>query len=111
MIDLHRIYFSSPDNKITLALCLALSYNIPMDISKIAKELGRRGGLKRASRLSPEERKDIATQGGAARAESYALARRIDVNFRYVEALHELSPPVRVKSLKSCRYKLPDIHG
>lgn len=82
-----------------------------MDISKIAKELGRRGGLKRAARLSSEERKNIATKGGMARSESFALARRIDVNFRYVEAMHELSPPVRVKSLKSCRHKLPSVHG
>lgn len=82
-----------------------------MNISNIAKQLGRRGGLKRAANLSPQQRRDISLMGAKARAESYALAKRIETNFRYVEAMLDLAPQPRVQRHKTCRHSLPRING
>lgn len=82
-----------------------------MSIRDFAKTLGRRGGLKRAQRLSPTKRKEIASTGGLARSESFKLAKRIEENFLYLEAIQEMAPPPKVQFLKTPRNKLPDIHG
>src|SRR4051812_23961731 len=46
-----------------LDLCLAVSKNGGMRMKSIAQALGRRGGLARARKLSPERRREIASQG------------------------------------------------
>jgi len=61
-----------------------------MSFKKYAKLLGRRGGRKRAVNLSPERRSAIASLGGRARAESFRLAKRIDENFLYLNAVLEI---------------------
>jgi len=53
----------------------------------MAKKLGARGGRARALRLTADRRRRIASEGGAARRESLAAARRIADNFAYVEAV------------------------
>lgn len=61
-----------------------------MNLRHVAKALGRRGGLARARRLAPQERKKIASLGGRAKALSRHAARRIEDNFRYLEAIEAL---------------------
>lgn len=56
----------------------------------MAQALGRRGGRVRATRLSPERRRQIASLGGLARHRSLQAARRILDNLRYAEAVLEL---------------------
>jgi hypothetical protein len=63
-----------------------------MTTRQMAQQLGRRGGRKRAVRLSVEEKKRIASLGGKARAESFAIARRVEQNLRYAAAIRELQP-------------------
>ncbi len=82
-----------------------------MNVSSIARLLGRRGGLARGRRLAPEARQRIAALGGHARRESLEAARRIEDNFRYaaaVEALQGGAPPVRRLSRASGR--LPGLY-
>lgn len=62
-----------------------------MSIRQLAKQLGRRGGLKRAKKLSAERRKEIAASGGKARAEAHIIAKRIEENFRYLETMRQLT--------------------
>ncbi|HEY3226938.1 MAG TPA: hypothetical protein VGK61_08105 [Planctomycetota bacterium] len=59
-------------------------------LHRVARELGRRGGLARAARLTPERRRQIASQGGRAKALSRVAADRIRDNFRYLEAVDAL---------------------
>lgn len=69
-----------------------------MDSRQMARKLGARGGRARALRLTADRRRRIASQGGAARRESLATARRIADNFAYVEAVVTLQggrPQVR----------------
>jgi len=61
-----------------------------MDASEIAQVLGRRGGIARARRLSRHQRREIASQGGRARALSYHAERRVRENFRALEAIGAL---------------------
>ncbi len=61
-----------------------------MTASEMAKKLGRRGGLKRAQRLSKERKQEIARSGAKARIESLRLAKRIESNFRHLAAIQEL---------------------
>jgi|JI10StandDraft_1071094.scaffolds.fasta_scaffold242348_4 hypothetical protein len=82
-----------------------------INYSAIAKELGRRGGLKRAKNLSAERKKEIAQMGAKARAESILIARRIRINFAYADAVRKLAPPrPKVISSSTCDGKLPGIH-
>ncbi|GMR16598.1 MAG: hypothetical protein BMS9Abin31_0951 [Gammaproteobacteria bacterium] len=81
-----------------------------MDYQNIAKQLGRRGGLKRAQNLSSKEKTRIARLGAKARIESLKAAARVEINFKYVEAIAQLNPPPKVKSVKSTNRKLPSIH-
>jgi hypothetical protein len=62
-----------------------------MTLSQFAKKLGRRGGLKRAEKLTPKRRQEIAASGARARAESIQNAKRIEENFRYLEAIREMA--------------------
>jgi len=77
----------------------------------MAKALGRRGGLSRASRLSNRRLVDIARLGARARGESLRLARDILTNFAYVNVIDELHRPRPVRSESTCRGKLPGIYG
>ena len=82
-----------------------------MTVSELAAALGRRGGLARASRLSPERRRAIAAQGAAARKQSLEAARRIEINFRYRELVLALAPAApRVGRVSTCRGPLPGIY-
>lgn len=82
-----------------------------MSLSEMAKTLGRRGGLRRAHRLSSRRRAEIARMGARARAESLRLAGVIRNNFDYVRAIERLDPPGPVLSETSSRGALPGIHG
>jgi hypothetical protein len=67
-----------------------------MSIGSIARALGRRGGLARARKLSPERRMEIASQGGRSKALSRHASRRIRENFEYlkrVDALRKATSP------------------
>jgi hypothetical protein len=61
-----------------------------MSIRQFAQALGRRGGRARARSLSSQERKKIASLGGRTKALSHHAARRIEDNFRYLEAIEAL---------------------
>ena len=56
----------------------------------IARELGRRGGLSRAARLTPERRRQIASLGGMAKALSREAVGRILSNLQYLAAVEVL---------------------
>lgn len=62
-----------------------------MRMRSLAEKLGRRGGIKRAQKLSARRRKEIASAGGKARAEAHAIAKRIEENFRTLETIRELT--------------------
>lgn len=82
-----------------------------MNYSQIAKQLGRRGGLKRAKNLSKERRSEIAEMGAKARMESIVIARRIHINFAYADAVRALAPRrPRVISTSTCHGPLPGIY-
>ena len=81
-----------------------------MNVSALARTLGRRGGLSRAKRLTPAERAHIASLGGHARRESLQAARRIAANFDYLAAVHELRPVPPVKRVRACRVRLPGLY-
>lgn len=81
-----------------------------MKYSAIAKELGRRGGLKRAKNLSAARKKEIAQMGAKARAESILIAERIRSNFSHLAFIQALNPPPKVKSVSTCDEKLPGIY-
>lgn len=50
-----------------------------MDIKEIAKQLGSRGGLARASKLSKERRVEIATRASHSR-KSYLSGKRVEAS-------------------------------
>ena len=54
-------------------------------LQEMARELGRRGGLSRAARLTPERRRQIASLGGMAKALSREAVGRILSNYQYLE--------------------------
>lgn len=61
-----------------------------MNITDMARSLGRKGGRARAARLSTEDRKRIASMGGKARLESLRAARRMVETLRYAAAVEAL---------------------
>jgi hypothetical protein len=69
---------------------LTAKYNDFMNARDMAKALGRRGGQSRAERLPAARRAQIASLGGAARARSLTVARRINDNLRYAAAVASL---------------------
>jgi len=81
-----------------------------MNYQDVAKVLGRRGGLKRAQNLSSNEKTRIARMGAKARVASLKASARVETNFKYLEAIWQLKPPPKVKSVKSTNSKLPSIH-
>jgi len=82
-----------------------------MNVTEIAKALGRRGGLARSQRLSAAEKARIASMGGQARRQSLLAARRIAANFRYVAAVNELRGRRRdVRRLKAFAGPLPGLY-
>lgn len=80
-----------------LVISLALSYYHGMNFRDYARVLGRRGGKARAKNLSPEQRTSIATLGGKTRALSRHAVRRIEENFKYVEAIEALKKATIVR--------------
>jgi hypothetical protein len=82
-----------------------------MSLSGIARTLGRRGGLRRAQRLSSRRRAEIARLGARARAESLRLAEVIRNNFEYARVIERLDRPRPVLSETTCRGALPGIYG
>jgi hypothetical protein len=82
-----------------------------MTITESARALGRRGGLRRAQRLSPRRRAEIARIGARARVLSLRLAEAIQTNFDYVNAIQQLYPPPKVRSGSLCRQRLPGVYG
>ena len=82
-----------------------------MNVSAMAKALGRRGGRARGERLSAADKKRIASLGAKARVQSLQAARRIVDNFRYAAALGDLrGRPVTVKHLRTFGGPLPGIY-
>ena len=80
------------------------------DYSKLAKKLGRSGGLKRAKNLSTARKKEIAQMGAKARAESILIAERIRSNFAHLAFIQALNPQPRPISVSTCDEKLPGIY-
>jgi hypothetical protein len=81
-----------------------------MDTRKMAQALGRRGGRARARSLTPEQRRQIAALGGAARRRSLDAARRLAANFAYAAMVRQLRPPPAVKRMKSFSGRLPGLY-
>jgi hypothetical protein len=80
-----------------------------MSYSEIARKLGQLGGRKRAIRLSKQRRQEIARLGAKARVESLRLSKAITINFDYLAAMQELSPPPAATTLSRFEGKLPDV--
>jgi len=79
-----------------------------MDVGAMARAMGRRGGRARASRLSPERRRQIASLGGQARQRSLLAARRLVENLLYAAAVAELQGEAReVLRMKTFAGRLP----
>lgn len=76
---------------------------------EIARLLGSRGGRARAARLSAEDRRRIAAQGGKARRESLKVASRIAETLRYASAVETLHRPTPVARLSVFSGRLPRI--
>ena len=82
-----------------------------MNVSQMAKSLGRQGGRARARRLSAAERTRIASLGGKARGESLLAARRIVDNYRYAAVLFDLrGRRTTVTRLRTFAGPLPGIY-
>ncbi|MEO8019286.1 MAG: hypothetical protein ABI769_15860 [Pseudomonadota bacterium] len=82
-----------------------------MNASEMARALGKKGGRARSARLAPAEKRRIAALGGRSRALSLHAARRIAVNFRYVEAIDALRPRPPVMRLHAFDGPLPGTHA
>lgn len=92
-------------------IMLSDKYNGPMDRRAMAQHLGRLGGRKRAARLAPTDKRRIAALGGKARAESFAIARRIEANLSYAATIAALQPrPVVVAREERPTRRLPGIY-
>ena len=77
----------------------------------MARRLGKRGGIARARRLSPERRREIASLGGEARRRSILAAKRIADNFRYLTAVLAMQGgPPEVVRMKTFDGRLPGIY-
>ena len=90
---------------------LSVKYNHQVNLSRMARALGSRGGRERARRLPAAERTRIAALGGTARAQSLQAARRVADNFRYAAAVDALrARPASVKRLRVFDGRLPGIY-
>ena len=92
-----------------LTTCLAVSYDVSMNPGEIARLLGSRGGKARAARLTSDERRRIAAQGGKARRDSADAARRIADTLRYAAAVKAMRKPPAVTRLSRFRGRLPGV--
>jgi hypothetical protein len=82
-----------------------------MDVGAMARAMGRRGGRARASRLSPEQRRQIASLGGQARQRSLLATRRLVENLLYAAAAEELRGGARkVLRMKTFAGPLPGLY-
>ncbi|MHB8800006.1 MAG: hypothetical protein ACYDBY_16240 [Thermoanaerobaculia bacterium] len=82
-----------------------------MDVGAMARAMGRRGGRARASRLSPERRREIASLGGEARQLSLLAVRRLVENLLYAAAVEELRGEAReVLRMKTFNGRLPGLY-
>jgi hypothetical protein len=82
-----------------------------MDMSAMAKIMGRRGGHARSARLSADAKQRIASMGGHARRHSLEAARRITDNLTYAAAVAELrGAKPAIKRLRSMSERLPGIY-
>lgn len=82
-----------------------------MDVGAMARAMGRRGGRARASRLSRERRRQIASLGGEARQRSLVATRRLVENLLYAEAVEELRGQAReVLRMKTFNGRLPGLY-
>jgi hypothetical protein len=77
-----------------------------MNPRELARALGSLGGRSRATRLSADEKKRVASLGGKARLQSLQAARRIADNFRYAAVVDELRGR-RTKVKRMARYDGP----
>ncbi|MCL4810369.1 MAG: hypothetical protein KJ062_21620 [Thermoanaerobaculia bacterium] len=83
-----------------------------MDVSAMAREMGRRGGRARAKRLSSERRRQIASLGGRARQRSLLATRRLAENLLYAAAALELRGETRnVLRMKTFTGRLPGLYA
>jgi len=83
-----------------------------MDVSAMAREMGRRGGRARADRLSAERRRQIASLGGRARQRSLLATRRLVDNLLYAAAALELRGETRkVLRMKTFTGRLPGLYA
>ncbi len=82
-----------------------------MSLTEMARTLGRRGGHRRAQRLSRGRRAEIARLGARARAESLRLAEVIRINFDYLRVIEAFHPPRPVLSETTSRRALPGIYA
>ena len=96
----------------TLLFLLSAKYNGKgMNVSEMAKALGRRGGRARGKRLSAADKKRIASLGGKARFRSIQATRRIVDNLRYATVVSDLRRrSTNVKRLKTFGGPLPGIY-
>ena len=77
----------------------------------MARAMGRRGGRARATRLSPERRRQIASLGGQARQSSLLATRRLVENLLYAAAVAELQGETRkVLRMKAFAGPLPGLY-
>lgn len=82
-----------------------------MDSRDMARTWGSRGGRARATRLSAEERRRIASLGGSPRSRSLQVAQRVADNFRYVADIIELQGgSAQVVRMKAFTGRLPGIY-
>jgi len=83
-----------------------------MDVSAMAREMGRRGGRARADRLSSERRRQIASLGGRARQLSLLATRRLAENLLYAAAALELRGETRkVLRMRVFTGRLPGLYA
>ncbi len=80
-----------------------------MNVSQLAKQLGRRGGLARAKKLSAKRRREIASLGGQVKNLSEKVVQRIEKNFKYLKAVKELRKPPKPKSVSRVYNSLPGV--
>jgi hypothetical protein len=91
---------------------LCAKHNGRVRTLKMARRLGKRGGMARTRRTSAARRREIASLGGKARRDSLRDAKRIAANFRYLEALLALQGgPPAVTRVKNFRGRLPGIYS
>ena len=77
----------------------------------MARAMGRRGGRARASRLSPEQRRRIASLGGHARQRSPLAVRRLVENLLYAAAVDKLRGEAReILRMKTFAGPLPGLY-